>query len=304
MELFRWLLILAGICLLALTYFLGRRRVGERAREQGVADPDIDNLSIPLDRRSLSPGVASKKSFAPRNNYNDDEDFLPDHEIDEVLPPRGEVEPVEVEIDISDDFEIEEKPERVTASGGFMPGIKPLNDKVKNLASAVHRARAHRREEPEILDEEEYAENEILEQEDKLVTVHITAPRDQRFSGRDLKQLFEEHGYEFGKMSIYHCGYESERVFSIANMVKPGDFDDQNMAGFQTPGITLFMNLPVALDSDVAFELMIREAQDLADELGGHLRDGDRSTLSKQTIQHMREDIQQYAFRQKTGALA
>ena len=64
------------------------------------------------------------------------------------------------------------------------------------------------------------------------------------------------------------------------------------------------MRLPVSLDADVAFDFLIREATELADELGGQLRDADRSTLSKQTIQHMREDIQQYVFRQKRAAQA
>ena len=87
-------------------------------------------------------------------------------------------------------------------------------------------------------------------------------------------------------------------------MVKPGVFDIDDMSNFTTPGITLFMRLPISLDADVAFDFLIREATELADELGGQLRDADRSTLSKQTIQHMREDIQQYVFRQKSLAPA
>ena len=64
------------------------------------------------------------------------------------------------------------------------------------------------------------------------------------------------------------------------------------------------LRLPVALDADVAFDFLMREATELADELGGVLKDEDRSTLSKQTIQHMREDIQQYVFRQKSAMRA
>ncbi|MEM7259415.1 MAG: cell division protein ZipA C-terminal FtsZ-binding domain-containing protein, partial [Pseudomonadota bacterium] len=71
-----------------------------------------------------------------------------------------------------------------------------------------------------------------------------------------------------------------------------------------TPGITLFMRLPVSLDADVAFEFLLREAQELCGELDGQLRDADRNTLTPQTIQHMMEDIQQYSFRQKTLAHA
>ena len=71
------------------------------------------------------------------------------------------------------------------------------------------------------------------------------------------------------------------------------------MSSFETPGLTLFMRLPIELDADVAFNFLITEAKGLADELGGHLRDGNRNPLSEQTIQHMRDDIQQYVFRSK-----
>jgi len=138
---------------------------------------------------------------------------------------------------------------------------------------------------------------QLDEFEEKLVTIHVAAPPDRRFYGSDLKNLFDQHDYKFGHMSLYHCKLENDKVFSIANMVKPGTFNENEMQTFETPGITLFMRLPIELDSDVAFDFLVREASELADELGGQLRDSNRNPLSDQTIQHMRDDIQEYVFR-------
>ena len=148
-----------------------------------------------------------------------------------------------------------------------------------------------------------YAETTTFEPEEKLVTLHITA-RDRKFTGPELKQAFERHGYYFGSMSIYHCSHENQKVFSVVNMVKPGTFDLDNIEQFTTPGLTLFLRLPIVLDADVAFEFLLREATELSEELDGQLRDADRNTLTKQTIQHLHEDIQQYSFRQKALAHA
>jgi len=194
-----------------------------------------------------------------------------------------------------------------------MHSVKSLANAVKQASqrnigqsgSGVARTRVEDSFESSLADEfDTYGEFSDEEAEEKLVTISITAPRDHFFRGSDLKVAFDNHGYEFGRMSIYHCSHEKQKVFSIANMVKPGVFDDSDMDAFETSGITLFMRLPVALAPDVAFDFLIREATELAQELGGQLRDEDRSTLSKQTIQHMREDIQHYMFRQKRAASA
>ncbi len=53
------------------------------------------------------------------------------------------------------------------------------------------------------------------------------------------------------------------------------------------------------MPADVSFEVLISEAFEMANELGATVLDGDRSTLSKQTLQHMREGIYEYMHRQK-----
>ena len=302
MEFFRWFLILAGVAMLVATYFLGRRKVDSIDYRRSIAeaeefDPSFEDLSIPITGREsdeVNIDDDDMRFEATRRGYADGDEFLSDDEINDVLPETSTGHRGSDTSDMGIDDAIGHT------------GTTDRASSVKSFASAVKQANQRKlsAEPVDFSSEfEPYAEHPAEEPEEKIVTVHITA-RDQKFNGAVLQNSFKRHGYNFGSMAIYHCSHEQKKVFSIANMVKPGSFDIDNMNNFTTPGITLFMRLPVSLDADVAFDFLIREATELADELGGQLRDADRSTLSEQTIQHMREDIQQYVFRQKRAAQA
>lgn len=305
MEFFRWVLILTGIAMLAATFLLGRRKVESidyrrRMAEEEDYDPTLEELSVPI------AGTSEEQTgdydddgdfrYEPRG-YADNEEFLSDDEIDGVIPDRQ----APLAANDAQDMGIDDVAAPASKRSGSV-------GKVKSFANAVKQASQRKTittdVAPSMAEElEPYAESASYEPEEKLVTLHITA-KDRKFTGTELKQAFDRHGYYFGKMSIYHCSHEKQKVFSVANMVKPGVFDLDNLEEFKTPGVTLFMRLPVSLDADVAFEFLLREATELTEELDGQLRDADRNTLTKQTIQHLHEEIQQYSFRQKSLAHA
>ena len=339
MELLRWVLILSGTALLALTFVIGRRKVdsSDLKRTGGASDdafdPSTEDLSVPIaGRPSRSPSLArgdqsrgdqsrgdqsrgdkSGADHSHRDQHSED-DFLSDAELDDVLPPKdeyaSEIAGTQVELGISEGFS-EQGP---GAASTDATARRSKVETVKSFASAVKQASQRNIGASNSQSADNDADNSFGEQfetyseayvpEEKIVTVNVMAPKGQVFFGDDLKSVFDSHHYKFGKMSIYHCRHDGNKVFSIANVVQPGSFDEATIDTFETPGITLFMRLPVALDADVAFDFLMREATELAEELGGVLKDEDRSTLSKQTIQHMREEIQQYVFRQKSAMRA
>jgi len=123
----------------------------------------------------------------------------------------------------------------------------------------------------------------------------VAAPRGSPFAGADLQRAFDERGYRFGDHDIYHSIHEDRTVFSVVNMVKPGWFDPNSMHEFQTPGISLFLQLPGPLAASVAFDILVAEANALAQALGGALQDASHSTLTQQTVQHLREEVLAFA---------
>jgi len=334
MELLRWVLILSGTALLALTFVIGRRKVESSDYRRDVRDaddafdPSTEDLSVPIAGRPSNVLAASRNGSTDETT---DDSFLTDEELDDVLPPKdeyaSEITGTQVELGISEGFNERDLADVSTDSstrsgrrsdaGGRRSdasGRRSKVDTVKSFANAVKQASQRNIGASTSRTSDNASDNSFAEQfepyaedfipEEKIVTVNVMAPKGQVFFGDDLKSIFDAHHYEFGKMSIYHCSHDDSKVFSIANVVQPGSFDEATIETFETPGITLFMRLPVALDADVAFDFLMREATELAEELGGVMMDEDRSTLSKQTIQHMREDIQQYVFRQKSALRA
>src|SRR5690606_16085231 len=113
----------------------------------------------------------------------------------------------------------------------------------------------------------EYAANEPEE----VLIINIMASKGENFRGDALLEILLECGMRFGDMNIFHR-YSDKKgegalLFSLANMVKPGTFDLDTMDEFETPGVSLFMTLPIKADSMQSFELMVDTARTIADEL-------------------------------------
>jgi len=133
----------------------------------------------------------------------------------------------------------------------------------------------------------------------KVVLLHVVAPEGQVIDGELLLRVFEHRRYHFGEKNIFHSLHNGQTVFSVAKMVEPGSFDVDDICSFETPGLVLIMQLPGPVAGDVAFEVLISEAHELADALGCRVLDSKRSTLSRQTTQHLRENVRNYMHRQK-----
>ncbi|WP_339897957.1 cell division protein ZipA [uncultured Gilvimarinus sp.] len=136
------------------------------------------------------------------------------------------------------------------------------------------------------------------EQPDEVVIINVMAPEGHQFSGSALLDVLLQCGMRFGDMNIFHRHAhetgEGPVLFSLANMVKPGVFDLENMASFHTPGVSLFMTLPMRPDSLKSFDIMRDVAQALADNLCGELKDENRSVMTRQTMEHCRQRIAEY----------
>jgi cell division protein ZipA len=198
------------------------------------------------------------------------------------------------------------------ASNGSAPGAasEPLGEEFDDFNELVSEKAAVRQVEgsptpPSSKDAPESSEpskarSEVQqgsELEEKIVALHVAARMGDTFQGKELLKVFRTRGYEFGDLDIFHLLRDGQPVFSVANMVKPGFFDFEAMETFTTPGVSLFMRLPGPLAPNIAFDVLINEANALAKDLNAEVQDAQHSTLMKQTIQHMRDDVQAYQAR-------
>lgn len=147
---------------------------------------------------------------------------------------------------------------------------------------------------------------EADEGESLVIVLNVMAKAGRQFAGMDILDALYANDMRHGAMMIFHR-YPDEGggspVFSLANTVEPGTFDLNAIEQLQTPGLSLFMQLPAPIDSREAFELMLKTGRNLAEQLGGDLCDERRNVLTLQTIGHLKEQIEAFLFRRKMAGL-
>ncbi|MDZ7804648.1 cell division protein ZipA [Thiohalophilus sp.] len=142
--------------------------------------------------------------------------------------------------------------------------------------------------------------------ESLVIVLNVMAKAGRQFAGMDILDALYANDLRHGEMMIFHRYPEQgggRPVFSLANTVEPGTFDLHAIEQLQTPGVSLFMQLPAPIDSREAFELMLKTGRNLAEQLGGDLCDERRNLLTLQTIGHLKEQIESFLFRRKMAGL-
>ncbi len=130
---------------------------------------------------------------------------------------------------------------------------------------------------------------------ERIVTLFVVAREGAVFHGPDLIVAAEKAGLEFGDMGIYHRLLDGKRehgpIFSVANMLKPGNFDLTRLEALRTPGLSFFMTLPAPVPALDAWDTMLPTAQRLAELLDGQVLDEERNALGRQRIAHIRDEL-------------
>ncbi len=128
-----------------------------------------------------------------------------------------------------------------------------------------------------------------------IVIISVVAPEGQLLNGDALQKALDNNDLQYGEKGIFHRlvrrNSVDEPVFSLANMVKPGDFGNGDLRGFTTPGVTLFLELPGPVESIEAFDDFVQTVERLAVELGGQLHDQKHCVITHQALMQMREQL-------------
>jgi cell division protein ZipA len=187
------------------------------------------------------------------------------------------------------------------------PQAAEIDETLRELGELVHEEGAEKRNlqtpEPSEQTAFEFSRTEEVELAattsvpTKIVQLNVMG-RHGGISGDMLMQAARDLQLEPGEMQIFHR-YDERRndaptLFSVASMVEPGTFPFAEMNSFTTPGITLFAQLPGPRDGLELFGLMHESAMRLAALLDGEVLDSSRSALSRQTVEHMREEISEH----------
>ncbi|MNE19761.1 Cell division protein ZipA [compost metagenome] len=139
---------------------------------------------------------------------------------------------------------------------------------------------------------------------EEVLVISVISRDEGGFKGPALLQNILESGLRFGEMDIFHrhesMAGNGEVLFSMANAVKPGVFDLDDIDHFSTRAVSFFLGLPGPRHPKQAFDVMVAAARKLAHELNGELKDDQRSVMTAQTIEHYRQRIVEFERRALT----
>jgi cell division protein ZipA len=121
----------------------------------------------------------------------------------------------------------------------------------------------------------------VLGEPQDVLVLHVVAKEGEQIQGAELLPCLLSLNFKFGDMDIFHRHLDNagngKVLFSMANMLKPGVFDPDNMEQFSTEGVVLFMTLPCYGDAVMNFSTMLSSAEQLADDLDAVVLDERRT---------------------------
>jgi len=142
---------------------------------------------------------------------------------------------------------------------------------------------------------------------DRIVTLFVAARADETFNGASLVVAAEKAGLTFGDMGIFHRLLpgkpQAGPVFSMANMIKPGNFDMRHVDELRTPGVSFFMTLPGPVPALDAWDSMLPTAQRMAELLDASVLDEERNALGRQRVAHIRDELRAYDRKRERGQI-
>lgn len=140
----------------------------------------------------------------------------------------------------------------------------------------------------------------------EVFMLNVVARNPSGFNGGDILHILLACDLRFGDMSFFHRHEHAAGLgaiqFSVANMMKPGVFDLDEMSDMQTPGLVFFLTLPGPEDMMQAYDYMLETAQAVARNLEGDVFDESRSAMTSQTLEHSRQKIRDLERRMLTQA--
>ena len=131
---------------------------------------------------------------------------------------------------------------------------------------------------------------------DMIVSIYLRARANRVISGVQLLEATTKAGLHFGDMNIFHRLSEGEKqpIFSLANIVSPGNFDPDGWNLFDTPGVSLFLSLPGPLAALDAWDALLATSQRLSELLHADLLDDAQKPVTRQRVAEIRQVMRDY----------
>ncbi len=140
---------------------------------------------------------------------------------------------------------------------------------------------------------QEQSQQQASQQENQVIVLYVRCSPGKMISGKQLKESLINQGLEYGDMKIFHRMADDKNgvstpLFGVANMVEPGTFNLEQMDQADTPGITVFLQLPAVTGNLSAFNNMFKTSVELAESIDGELVTQNKNPVTPAWLEQMR----------------
>lgn len=265
---------------------------------QSLQAPDPIDLAVEAIEAESAAGLGDSSEDATADEVRSRESVVEGAEVD--TEATGAVQPEGDKEVVTESNKTEASPRRRTVKPPPDDGDLPATEEGRDAGTVDWL---------DSLDPDEEDESELTEAESPehgrlprgadthVFILYAVARSEEGFSGTDILETLLACDLRFGDMDFFHRHEQASGrgpiEFSVANMMKPGVFDIDNMEPLQTRGLMFFVTLPGPTDMLKAFDYMYETAKVVAKALNGDIQDETRSLVTRQSLEHMRQQIRE-----------
>ncbi|MFG0773168.1 cell division protein ZipA [Vibrio plantisponsor] len=281
MQELRFVLIIVGALAIAALLFHGLWTSKKEGKSK-FGDKPLGKLEV--DQEDTVPS----RAFAPEDDYEiirkdrKEPDFGLSDAAPEADPLISDYEPTVDATTVINTVEEEIELE--------VPSMVVEKDKAEAVADSVTE------EQPSVTDNKEPKSDEM-----EVIVLNVHCAGNEPFVGTKLFDSMQQNGLLYGEMDIFHRHADmsgtGKVLFSVANMMQPGTLKHDDPAEFTTKGISFFMTLPCFGDPAQNFKLMLKTAQQIADDLSGNVLDDARNMMTPDRLDAYRKQIQDFKIK-------
>mgnify|MGYP000256281621 CR=1 FL=1 len=247
MEYLRWILLAAGIFFILAIYLMGRQRRRHKSSNLFDSKEELPEFSA-TDWDNLDEGVGKVRVIARENS----------------------------EVDYSAGFSAKESAEVDSDSAK----LDPDDDQEENLSLADDLFVLTEEVEPSVVESDEVPAKPRSNVD--IIVLYILAKSSGLLTGDKINSAAQANGLVFGSMNIFHhLDADEQTIFSLANMVEPGNFDPDSIHEMTTTGLTGFMQLSNLKNPADDFDEMLRCAYHISEMLDANLCNQNRQHITQ-----------------------
>lgn len=133
---------------------------------------------------------------------------------------------------------------------------------------------------------------------DGIMMISVHAKPNHIFSGYNFLQTLGSVGLVYGEHKIFHydvkTDMDTQRLFSVAQLNKPGTFDIDHVENIRCRGLLLFIDLQVCSKQTLALDCMLETAYQLSEDLEGIMFEGYNTPWHDDTPRALSQQLESY----------